>query len=302
MIFFVDNDGTIIKSGPSSVYQGSEDASSVCVVAPFAINAEVTAVFKLPQGELKSPLLLTCAGEIEGVVNSATGVNYALWKRDIPEPIARYYGEVQVQFFFHFADRLLTTSTTTFTVGKGVAVELPKVPPQTIYDDILRSISSLRSQTDTALNQLRIATEQARRMAEEAQETAESVQTTAEESAQAAADSAKSAAESAAESASYVREAAAIDNVEATVIHTKYGNAPKVSVENRGTPVHADFAFDFEIPEGKQGASGVVTAAVGLPTLYIENGDLYALVPEGSENPYSINEDGELMLEVAREV
>ena len=148
MIFFVANDGTIIKSGPSFVYQGSEDAGCVCVVAPFAANAECTAIFKLPNGELKSPLLLTAEGVVEGVINNASGKAYALWKRDIPEPIARYYGEVQVQFFFHFADRVLTTSSSTFTVGRGVARVLPDTPDDTVYEDILSNIVSLQSQLD----------------------------------------------------------------------------------------------------------------------------------------------------------
>lgn len=148
MLFFVANDGTIVKSGPSSVYQGSEDANSVCVVAPFAANAEVTAVFKLPNGELKSPLLLTNVGIIEGVVNNASGKNYALWKRELLEPIARYYGEVTVQFFFYFADRVIATSASTFTVGRGVARVLPDTPSQSIYDDILSSFASLQSQLD----------------------------------------------------------------------------------------------------------------------------------------------------------
>lgn len=148
MLFFVANDGTIIKSGPSSVYQGSEDASCVSVVAPFATNAEVTAVFKLPNGELKSPLLLTNAGIVEGVINKASGKSYALWKRDLPEPITRYYGEATVQFFFYLPDRVITTSASSFMVGRGVGVVLPDTPSQSIYEDILSSIASLRSQLD----------------------------------------------------------------------------------------------------------------------------------------------------------
>lgn len=148
MIFFVANDGTIVKSGPSFVYQGSEDASCVCVVAPFAANAECTAVFKLPNGELKSPLLLTAEGMVEGAINSASGKAYALWKKDIPEPIARYYGEVQVQFFFHFTDRVIATSASTFMVGRGVGRVLPNTPTPTIYEDILSNIAALRSQLD----------------------------------------------------------------------------------------------------------------------------------------------------------
>lgn len=148
MIFFVANDGTIVKSSPSAVYQGSEDASSVCVIAPFAEAAQCTAIFKLPNGELKSPLFLKAAGTIEGAVNTASGKAYALWKKDLPEPIAKYYGEVQVQFFFHFADRVVATSTSTFMVGRGVGRVLPDKPSDTIYEDILSAIVSLKSQLD----------------------------------------------------------------------------------------------------------------------------------------------------------
>ena len=38
MIFFVGNDGTVVKSAPSPVYQGGANANTVYLVAPFAEN------------------------------------------------------------------------------------------------------------------------------------------------------------------------------------------------------------------------------------------------------------------------
>ena len=152
MLFFVANDGTVIKSNPSPVYQGSQDASSITVVAPFAANADCKAVFKLPNGVLKVPLLLTKAGVVEGVINQATENSYAIWKGDIADPISRYYGEVQAQFYFYLADRIVTTSLTTFIVGRGVPTILPPppsdAPSDDIYEQILSNIASLRSQLD----------------------------------------------------------------------------------------------------------------------------------------------------------
>ena len=50
MIFFVANDGTVINSVPSPVYQGSANANNIYLIAPFAENLQATVAFKLPNG------------------------------------------------------------------------------------------------------------------------------------------------------------------------------------------------------------------------------------------------------------
>lgn len=73
MIFFVANDGTVMESVPSPVYQGSANANDIYLVAPFASNLQATVAFKLPNGVLTEQYALKLFGELEGVINKQTG-------------------------------------------------------------------------------------------------------------------------------------------------------------------------------------------------------------------------------------
>lgn len=146
MIFFVGNDGTIIKSEPSPVYQGSANANDVYLIAPFAWNLAVTVAFQLPNGIVTKPQPMAAKGEIEGVINKATGSPYKGWSYELPSEITQYYGKVTAQFYFYNATgKIAATSSTSFTVGRGVAAELPDTPDQTIYEEILAAIAGLQS-------------------------------------------------------------------------------------------------------------------------------------------------------------
>ncbi len=154
MIFFVANDGTIIKSFPSPVYQGASNANSVYLIAPFAVNTQVTVAFKLPNGVWTKPAVMTPLNTIAGpngeIVNKQTGQKYAGWLYDLPNSITQYYGTVTAQFFFYAAQAgvITATSSTSFTVGKGVPVILPDTPTEDVYEQILSNLAALQEQLD----------------------------------------------------------------------------------------------------------------------------------------------------------
>ena len=62
MIFYADGEGTIFKSYPTQVYQGSAEANRVIFVAPFATSNMVNAYFQLPHGVYAGPYLMTNKG------------------------------------------------------------------------------------------------------------------------------------------------------------------------------------------------------------------------------------------------
>lgn len=150
MIFFVANDGTIIKSLPSPVYQGAANTNTIYLVAPFAANAQVTVAFQLPNGVWTEPALMTKQNGLDGILNEKSGKEYAVWTYALPNEITRYYGTVTAQFFFYAAQAgvITATSATQFTVGRGVPAILPETPTEDVYEAILSNFTALYEQLD----------------------------------------------------------------------------------------------------------------------------------------------------------
>lgn len=162
MIFFATGDGTIIKTLPTPVYQGSENASEIYLIAPFSPNLKVTVRFQLPNGVWTTPALMRNgmptkdAMTAQGALASADGAiidketcrTYAVWSYALPSDITSYYGTVTAQFFFYAAQEGVVTasSATSFTVGRGVPAILPDEPASDIYEAILSNLSSLQEQ------------------------------------------------------------------------------------------------------------------------------------------------------------
>lgn len=146
MIFFTDNDGTIIKSFPSPVYQGSANTNTIYLISPMS-GVQASVAFMLPNGEATERMPMTYQNAIEGVVNE-NGQTYAGWTYSLPNSITMYYGVVDVQFFFYSSTtgELTGTSMTSFVVAKGVPEVLPSIPDETVYEAILSQIASLREQ------------------------------------------------------------------------------------------------------------------------------------------------------------
>ncbi len=165
MIFFATGDGTIIKTLPSPVYQGSANASEIYLLAPFSPNMQVTVRFHLPNGVWTTPTLMrngfgnnmTAQGAIASpdgaIVDKETGKKYAVWSKPIPAEVTEYYGTVTAQFFFYAASGGVITSTSAanFTVGRGVPSVLPDTPSDTVYEDILSNLSALQEQLDNGM-------------------------------------------------------------------------------------------------------------------------------------------------------
>ena len=144
MVFFVNNSGVITNSFPEQVFEGSANANSFYVVAPFANNLTATVAFTLPNGIVTQPYGLTATGEISGFTDGS-GNTYYGWSMELPNAVTTYYGKVIAQVAFCSANRLLCTSATTFTVGRGVAAELPETPTEDVYQQILQALAQLQS-------------------------------------------------------------------------------------------------------------------------------------------------------------
>lgn len=148
MIFFVGNDGTIIKSFSEYVYQGSANTNTIYLIAPFAVNSQVTVAFQLPNGTWTSPVAMTQQQALQNIVNKETGQTYAGWTYALPNNITQNFGVLTVQFFFYSASAgvITATSSAKLTVAKGVPSVLPETPSEDIYESILSNIAALQEQ------------------------------------------------------------------------------------------------------------------------------------------------------------
>lgn len=148
MIFFVGNDGTIIKSFSEYVYQGSANTNTIYLIAPFAVNSQVTVAFQLPNGTWTSPVAMTQQQALQNIVNKETGQTYAGWTYALPNNITQNFGVLTVQFFFYSASAgvITATSSAKLTVAKGVPSVLPETPSEDVYEAILSNIAALQEQ------------------------------------------------------------------------------------------------------------------------------------------------------------
>lgn len=147
MIFFFKSDGTLIKSAPETVYQGSAEAGKVYVVAPLNANMLVDVYYELPNGERWGAYLLENNGTV--INNEELPDGWALWSTTLESAITQYAGTLKAQFGFYQSGKadkvpLITSQGVTITITKGVVRDLPSAPTADVYAQIVNAISSIK--------------------------------------------------------------------------------------------------------------------------------------------------------------
>ena len=147
MIFFLKADGTLIKSAPDTVYQGSEEAGKIYVVAPLNAGMLVDVYYELPNGERWGAYLLENNGKVIDDADLPEG--WALWSTSLASAITQYAGTLKAQFGFYqsgTADKvpLITSQAVAITIAKGVVRDLPEAPTTDVYEQILNALSSIK--------------------------------------------------------------------------------------------------------------------------------------------------------------
>ena len=176
MNIYCNSDGTIFHVDPVKIYQGSAGVNRVRFIGQFPSNAQVLVSYKLPNGVLKGPKILTPIATLEEVKTANGGV-FSVWETvigaaprlgsdgkplteiddkgnvktvyDLDYTITENYGTVEMQFFVYPSGEALTigqqiynvygrlaTASTTFTVEKGVAMQPPSIEEFTTTDGV----------------------------------------------------------------------------------------------------------------------------------------------------------------------
>lgn len=120
MVYFCDGSGNALRCVPERVYQGSSEAGTVVLAAPFAAGAQVSVAFRLPNGECTPRRPMESAGSTEGLFD-AEGKGIRFWTLRLPDCVTSVYGEVTAQFFRATAEDVLATAAARFTVEPGVS-------------------------------------------------------------------------------------------------------------------------------------------------------------------------------------
>jgi hypothetical protein len=147
MIFFLKADGTLIKSAPDTVYQGSAEAGKIYVVAPLNAGMLVDVYYELPNGERWGAYLLENNGKV--INNEELPDGWALWSTTLESAITQYAGTLKAQFGFYqsgAADKvpIITSQAVAITIAKGVVRDLPEAPTTDVYEQILNALSSIK--------------------------------------------------------------------------------------------------------------------------------------------------------------
>lgn len=147
MIFFLKADGTLIKSAPDTVYQGSAESGKIYVVAPLNAGMLVDVYYELPNGERWGAYLLENNGTV--INNEELPDGWALWSTTLESAITQYAGTLKAQFGFYqsgTADKvpIITSQAVAITIAKGVVRDLPEAPTIDVYEQILNALSSIK--------------------------------------------------------------------------------------------------------------------------------------------------------------
>lgn len=146
MIFIINNEGTTTSAIYENVYQGSNNANRIVLLAPFASTSQVTVSFKLPNGIASGPYYMAPVDGFEQAVLDALAEGKSLnaWYISIDSIITQYAGVVDVQFALYTGNETVqNTYPSTFEIIAGTPIELPQAPTQDVYAQILEHLATL---------------------------------------------------------------------------------------------------------------------------------------------------------------
>lgn len=116
MVFIFDAKGNLCNSIPESVYEGSNEANTIVVVAPWASGTQVYMSYQLPNSLYSEPVLMT---EFD-TSPLPEDLKANAWNIDIDDVITQSSGKVNLQFFAVTAGKILPSAS--ITSGGAVAI------------------------------------------------------------------------------------------------------------------------------------------------------------------------------------
>lgn len=144
MFFLYDAKGNLLNFVPEEVYQSSNGANTLYIIAPLSSANQVLAYFTLPNGKIVSPVYV---GNSKGLTLLDTllidKTAYSVWNATLSDVITAMAGVVSVQFSFINGNQKIRTQSVDFIVSKGSSPYEPiDLTTKTTLEDLLGNISS----------------------------------------------------------------------------------------------------------------------------------------------------------------
>lgn len=149
MLLFYNSNGDLLKSVLEPVYQGSNRANEIYLVAPISANNTIWATYTLPNGEVGNPRLMVITQAPETIPDNAFG-SFRVWHLLLDNNITEYIGDVKMSFF---ASNNLSQDETNITfeeifipIKKGSSISLPSgALPSDSFKEILNYLGEIQS-------------------------------------------------------------------------------------------------------------------------------------------------------------
>lgn len=143
MNIYCRGDGYIFHIDPERIYQGSAGVNTIRFIGCFPSTAQVLVSYKLPNGLLTSPKILTFVSKLEEVSAPENGGKYSVWETvlgavprldidgkvlqdgngnivyDLDYTITENYGTAEMQFFIYPASYSVAIDDIIYNVGEG---------------------------------------------------------------------------------------------------------------------------------------------------------------------------------------
>ena len=141
MVIVINNDFSVAKIEPSTIYKGSDNATTLYVFAPFNTSdyAAIKVCFELPSGDCTEPFALFATEE-----QPSKDSGFGCWSMKLPGKVTQSAGMLKATFAF-----VGTNGSTqpTETASIPIAKNSPSIPPQTpdadVYQQILAYLNSI---------------------------------------------------------------------------------------------------------------------------------------------------------------
>lgn len=147
MIIVLNSQGGLVAQQNENLFQGSNSANTIDIIAPFASNVTFRANFEMPDGtympEDKSGYIL------DKSINVINNLN--VWKLNVNFPITQNYGIVKMQLRASVGSQIICTTEIKLPIQKGVPYASEYIEQDT-YDAILAMINDLQAQLDNKVD------------------------------------------------------------------------------------------------------------------------------------------------------
>jgi hypothetical protein len=138
MIINVLANGDIKNIKPENIYQGSNDANTIYLLAPFSANVNALINFELPQThEIKGEFMFDAPTQISSELN--------MWTLKVNHALTEYYGDVKYQIRFVSNSQVIAVARGQFKVYEGVFTDLTEVPPEDVFVKILGNLTTIKA-------------------------------------------------------------------------------------------------------------------------------------------------------------